>query len=95
MTDKSKIDKAFEGWLKEFEKEDDTTLDHIRELRIAWSAHKAGVEHGSKQSRIDLAEDIHVALTFAEAKIDKDHALKRIREIIDIELDDEYWNNPK
>ena len=59
-------------------------------------SYRAGVEDGTKQSRVDLAEDIHVALTFAECGLkDKDYALKLSREIIDIELDDEYWNNPK
>ena len=36
------IDKEFEGWLRGFERADNTTLDHIRELRIASSAYTAG-----------------------------------------------------
>ena len=44
MSDKSKME-AFAEWLSGFEKEDNTTLDHIRELRIASLAYTGGYKH--------------------------------------------------
>ena len=91
--EKSKIDEAFDKWVDEqYEKEPKPEAEKSTYKMMF----KDCFMDSWKQSRVDLAEDIHVALTFAECGLkDKDYALKLSREIIDIELDDEYWNNPK
>ena len=88
MADKSKIDEAFEELWNEHRAGITSKKD------AAYRFYGMGNTAAHKQSRIDLAENIHVALTFAECGLkDKDYALKLAREIIDKELDDDYWEN--
>ena len=135
MTDKSKIDEAFERWRKKYRylervtwgynqktvhytvnateraftagykqcgidagKKADEVIESVHFLMAneKISREQAVIKLVHKQSRIDLAEDIHVALTFAECGLkDKDYALKLAREIIDKELDEDYWSKFK
>ena len=90
MVKKSKIEEAFEEWWKKDQESQGIMKAHFS---IAYLEKKVSLR-AWEQSRIDLAENIHVALTFAECGLkDKDYALKLAREIIDKELDDDYWKN--
>ena len=95
MTEKSKIDEAFEKWEAKEDYLDKKGNFILRNVHFMMYKEKSrAFTAGYKQSRIDLAENIHVALTFAECGLkDKDYALKLAREIIDKELDDDYWEN--